>query len=229
MLDKILSKARRIFRDAQQRLSTESAAAIEQVYNDMVALKDFISKELYAVETNSSLDAMSKKAARRGVFERAGRKLEVMKANRKSSEPGATLQVTFSDKPEGKDCENSLLQFLREKEVRDRLFGMTEAQILSIFGESMFDGTNPLLLKAILNSPAGFEPVSRETIKKIQQTRAGKLSLEIADELETQSNLKPIIEEMFSLVKKELDNLRRNELPTQLSQLRDSNEPPFQF
>ena len=93
----------------------------------------------------------------------------------------------------------------------------------------MFDGTNPLLLKAILNSPAGFEPVSRETIKKIQQTRAGKLSLEIADELETQPNLKPMIEEMFSLVKKELDNLRRNELPTQLSQLRDSNEPPFQF
>ena len=229
MLDKILSKARRIFRDAQQRLSTESAAAIEQVYNDMVALKDFISKELYAVETNSSLDAMSKKAARRSVFERAGRKLEVMKANRNSSEPGATLQVTFSDKLEGKEYENSLLQFLREKEVRDRLFGMTEAQILSIFGESMFDGTNPLLLKAILNSPAGFEPVSRETIKKIQQTRAGKLSLEIADELETQPNLKPMIEEMFSLVKKELDNLRRNELPTQLSQLRDSNEPPFQF
>jgi hypothetical protein len=181
------------------------------------------------MESNSSLDAMSKKAARRGVFERAGRKLEVMKANRKFSEPGATPQVSFSDKPEGKEYENSLLQFLREKEVRDRLFGMTEAQILSIFGESLFDGTNPLLLKAILNSPAGFEPVSNETLKKIQQTRAGKLNLEIAGELETQPNLKPIIEEMFTLMKKELDNLRRNELPTQLSQLRDSNEPPFKF
>ena len=122
-----------------------------------------------------------------------------------------------------------MLQFLQEKEVRDRLFGMTEAQILSLFGDSLFDGSNPLLLKAILNSPAGFEPVSRETIKKIQQTSSGELSLEIADESEPQPNLKLMVEEIFSLLKKELDNLRRNELPTQLSKFKDSKEPPFKF
>jgi hypothetical protein len=229
MLEKIISKAHRILSDAQQRLSADSVAAIEQVYNDIIALKDFIDKELYALECNSSLDANIKKSARRGVFEQAGRKLEVIKAHRKYSELAVTQPVMFSDKPVDVVYENSLLQFLREKEVRDRLFGMTEAQILALFGDSLFDGTNPLLLRAILNSPAGFEPVSRETIKKNQQTGAGELSLEIADESETQPNLKLIVEEMFSLVKKELDNLRRSELPTQLSQFKDSKEPPFKF
>ena len=229
MLEKIISKAYRILTDAQQRLSADSAAAMEQVYNDIIALKDFIDKELYVLEGNPSLDANIKKSARRGVFEQAGRKLEDIKANRKYSEPAVTQPVKFSDKPVDEVYENSLLQFLQEKEVRERLFGMTEAQILSLFGESLFDGTNPLLSRAILNSPAGFEPVSRETIKKIRQTRSGELSLEIADESETQPNLKLMVEEMFSLVKKELDNLRRNELPTQLSQFKDSKEPPFKF
>ena len=229
MLEKIISKAYRILTDAQQRLSADSAAAMEKVYNDIIALKDFIDKELYALECNPSLDAKIKKSARRGVFEQAGRKLEFIKSNRKYSEPTVTQPVKFPDKPVDDVYENSLLEFLREKEVRDRLFGMTEAQIISLFGESLFDGTNPLLLRAILNSPAGFEPVSRETIKKIQQTRSGELSLEIADESETQLNLKLMVEEMFSLVKKELDNLRRNELPTQLSQFKDSKEPPFKF
>jgi len=229
MLEKIISKAHRILSDAQQRLSADSAAAIEQVYNDIIALKDFIDKELYALECNPGLDANIKKSARRGVFEQAGRKLEVIKAHRKYSELAVTQPVMFSDKPVDVVYENSLLQFMREKEVRDRLFGMTEAQILALFGDSLFDGTNPLLLRAILNSPAGFEPVSRETIKKNQQTGSGELSLEIADQSETQPNLKLIVEEMFSLVKKELDNLRRSELPTQLSQIKDSKAPPFKF
>ena len=181
------------------------------------------------MESNPSLDANIKKSARRGVFEQAGRKLEEIKANRIYFEPAVTQPVKFSEKLEEEVYENSLLQFLREKEVRDRLFGMTEAQILALFGESLFDGTNPLLLRAILNSPAGFEPVSRETIKKIQQPSSGELSLEITDESETQPNLKLMVEEMFSLVKKELDKLRKNELPIQLSQFKDSKEPPFKF
>lgn len=215
--------------DAQQNLSVEYAAAIETMYNDIILLRDFIGKALFAVESNASLDAISKRAARRGVYEQAGRKLEVIKAKWKYSKSGQTFKVKFSDKPVGAESENSLLQFLREKEVRDRLFGMTEAQILSLFGKSLFDGTNPLLLKAILNSPAGFEPVSRETLKKMQQASAGKTSPEIADDLESVPNLNSVVEEMFCLVKKELDNLRRNELPTPLSHLKDSKEQPFKF
>ncbi len=229
MLEKITSKVGRILIDAQQKLSAESAAAIEQVYIDIVVLKDHINKELSAVERNSSLDAISKKAAKRSVFEQAGRKLEVIKAQKNYSALSDTLKVKFSDKPEGVENESSLLQFLREKEVRDRLFSMTETQILSLFGESLFDGTNPLLLKAILNSPAGFEPLSKEILKKMKPVSTGKLSPKIAGKLGTVRNLNAMVEKMFSLVKNELDNLRREELPTILSQSKDSKKRPFKF
>ena len=109
MLEKIISKARLILIGAQQRLSAESAAAVEQVYNDILALKDFIAKALYVVEGDSSLDAPSKKAARRGVFEQAGRKLEVMKTKSKDIK----LNLKFSDTPAPTTPEDDLLQFLR--------------------------------------------------------------------------------------------------------------------
>ncbi len=82
MLEQVISKVRRILKDAQQKLSVESAAAVEQVYNDIVVLNDFIDKELDAVNSNSNLDERGKKTARRGVFEQAGRKLEVIKVKR---------------------------------------------------------------------------------------------------------------------------------------------------
>jgi hypothetical protein len=229
MLEKIILKAGRILIDAQQKFSAESVAAIEQMYNDIVVLKDYISKELSAVERNSSLDAISKKAARRGVFEQAARTLEVIKNKKNYSALSDTLKVKLSDKPVGVESESSLLQFLREKEVRDRLFSMTETQILSVFGDSLFDGTNPLLLKAILNSPDGFEPLSKETLKKMKPARTGKISPEIAGEQETLHNVNSMVEKMFSLVKKELDSLRRKELPTPLSQSKDSKKRPFKF
>lgn len=229
MLEKIISRVRRIFLDAQPRLSAESATALEQVVNDIIALKDFVAKALSAVQADSSLNALSKKAARRGVFEQAARRLEVIKAKSRDTE----LNVKFSDTPAITAPEDDLLQFMREKEVRDRLCGMTEAQILSLFGESLFNETNPLLLNAILNSPEGFEPVSKEIVKKIQQSQAAKISpqalAEAAGEPGAVANLASMLEELFSRLKVELDSLRRNELPTRLSHKKDSNEPPFKF
>jgi hypothetical protein len=78
MLEHVLSKARRILKDAQQKSSGASAAAIEQVYNDIANLNNFIGKELAAIEANSELDESSKKKSRRGVIEQAGRKFEVI-------------------------------------------------------------------------------------------------------------------------------------------------------
>jgi len=227
MLEQILSNAHRILKDAQQKLSAESAAAVEQIYNDIMILNDFIDKELSAIDSKSNLDERSKKAARRSVFEHAGRKLEVIKSKRKYSELNETLEVKIPDSPLEED--NALLQFFREKEVRDRLSGMTEAQILLLFGESLFDGSNRLLLNAILNAPPGFEPVSKGTIKKMQPVSAKKISPEIADELKTVRNINSMVGEMFSLVKKELDKHRKKELPTSLTQSAALKEPPFKF
>ena len=224
MLDKIISKARRILMDAQKMLTVESAAAVEQVYNDIVALNDFIDKELYAVENNRDLDEISKKAARRVVYEQAGRKLEILKARRNYSDTSEALEEKLAGKLMEDD--DSLLRFFREKEVRDRLFDMTETQILSIFGESLIDGSNPLLANAILNAPPGFEPVSKETLLKVKQSVARKHSPEVADELEIVRNLNSMVAKIFGLVKTELDNLRHNELPTALTQ---SHDRPFKF
>jgi len=229
MLEKIILKAGRILKDAHQKLSAEPVAGVEQMYNDIVALNDYINKELSAVESNSSLDAISKKAARRGIFEQAGRKLEVIKSQKNYSALSDTLEGKLSGKPVEAESESSLLQYLREKEVRDRLFTMTETQILSVFGESLFDGTNPLLLKAILNSPDGFEPLSKETLKKMKPASAGKINPEIADEQGTVRNVNSMVEKMFNLVKKELDRLRQKELPIPLSQSENSKKQPFKF
>lgn len=218
-----------LLKDMQLSGSVESVAVVEQMYNDIVALNEFICKGLSAVESNSSFDAMSQKAAKRSFFEEAGRKLENIKSQKRYAELGDSKQARASDERVAAENINAVLQFLREKEVRDRLCGMTETQIQSLFGESLFDGSNPLLLNAVLNSPTGFEPVSREILKKMQRARAQKGRPAAAEEGPQASNLSAIVEEMFSLVKKKLDDLRRNELPSQLVNLNDSKEPPFKF
>jgi hypothetical protein len=229
MLEQIISKVGHFLKDAQQKLSVESAAAVEQVYNDIVALNAYINKELAALESNSKLDQGSKKAARRGIFEQAGRKLEDIKAKRDYSHLSESMEIEPADEPVETEAEESLLQFFREKEVRDRLSSMTEPQILSFFGEALFDGSNPLLVNAILKAPAGFEPLSQATIKKIRQTAAQKTSPDMAGALEPVRNLNFMVGEIFRLVKTELDNLRRKELPGALTESKDSKDRPFKF
>ena len=227
MLEQIISRVRRMAKDVRQTISVESAAAIEKLGRDIVILNNFIVKELNTVESNSNFDEKSKKAARRGVFEQAARKLEAIKARSHYSDTDELLEMKLKDKP-GEE-ETALLQFFREKEVRDRLFGMSEAQILSLFGESLFDGSNSLLLNAIRNAPEGFEPVSKRTLKKIQQAKTGKIDAKSDKNIESVRKLNSMVGEIFSLLKKELDNLRRKELPNSLTQTKDSKERPFKF
>ena len=227
MLEDVLSKARRILKDAQQKYSAAAAVAIEQAYNDIVNLNDFIGKELAAIEANSGLDEIGKKKARRGVIEQAGRKFEVIKAKRNYSVPRQALAARPAETPAEED--ESVLKFLREREIRDRLLNMTEAQILSLFGETLFDGSNPLLTDAILNAPTGFELVSEDSLKRMRRTRARQVSPEISAELDTAREVHTTIEKMFTLVKKELDALRRQELPATLSKPKLPGNRPFKF
>jgi hypothetical protein len=214
-------------KDVRQKQSVESAAAIEKLCRDIVILNDFIVKELDTVESNSNFDGKSKKAARRGIFEQATRKLEVIKARSNYSHTAELPDAQLKDKPVAEDI--TLLQFFREKEVRDRLYGMSEEQILSLLGESLFDGSNTLLLNAILNAPEGFEPISKRTLKKIQQAGAGNVDLETEKNIAPVEDFNSLVGEIFSLLKKELDNLRRKELPNSLIQPKDSRERPFKF
>ena len=214
-------------KDVRQKVSAESAAAIEKLGRDIVILNNYIVKELDTVDSNSNFDEKSKKAARRSVFEQAARKLEAIKARSNYFDTDELLELKVKEKPVEEEA--ALLQFFREKEVRDRLVGMSEAQILSLFGESLFDGSNALLLSAIRNAPEGFEPVSKKTLKRIQQTGAGKIEAKINQHVESVRYLNSMVGEIFSLLKNELDSLRRKELPNALTQANDSMERPFKF
>jgi hypothetical protein len=217
MLEHVLSKARQILEEAQLNLSVDMAASIEQVYSDIETLINFINREIDIIENNLDLDESAKRTARREVLENAGRKIEVIKKKRNYATLDEELEAKLLNASGPCKDENSLLKFLREREIRDRLFGMTEAQIKSHFGDSLFDGSNLLLLDAILNAPPGFELFPESTLRKLRWIRAIKLNPEVASELEMAREMNSLSKKMLTLVKKELDSSRIKELPVSLT------------
>ena len=215
MLKDAISKARQAVKEAQQKYSVESAAAVEQVYGDIKKLNTFINKEVAIIASDRDLNAKAKNNERRKVLEQAGRKLEILKEKRTKSALIENLETKLTDESGAEN--ESALKFLREREVRDRLYGMPAAQILSLFGKSLFDGSNRLALDAILNAPAGFEMLPAETLQKLIKVRTQILKPEIAAELDRTRKLNTLIEQVFWHVKKELDGMRRKELPISLT------------
>ena len=211
MLEHILSKVRQIVENAQETLPVESAAAIESVYGDIVNLNNLIHKKLNRIENDDSLNTIAKKIARREVLEKAERKLEIIKSKRDYSSMIEEVETKLADEPFKK--EESILKFIREKEIRDRLVSMTERQIISYFGDSLFDGTNPLLVDAILDAPAGFEILPEEDLIKLREIRVKQMDPKAVSEIETVRNLDYVTMQIFNLIKDELDNLRKKELP----------------
>ena len=209
MLKDVIKKAGFILKDAQQCLPIQSADAVEKVFISIEKLNNFINKEMDRIEKNPKLSDLDRGGARRGVLEQAGRKLEVLKDRSNYSDLIQETDVEIPDADE-KD-ENILVQFLREREIRDRLLGMTEAQILSHFGESLFDGRNQLLLNAILNAPAGFEMLSEQNLRKLRRIRAENLEKNTGGKLKIDRTANDAIIEIFSFTKKELDRLRKEE------------------
>lgn len=210
MLKAVISRANKLLRDARQRLPLESADAIEKVCFSIEKLNDFINQEIDLIERDAKLDDPARITARREVLEKAGRKLEVLKDKCNYSALSEVTDVSVTDFYE-RD-EDSILQFLREREIRDRLFGMTEAQILSHFGASLFEGDNQLLLNAILNAPPGFEMLSEHNLRKLRRIRTQKLPSRPVVRPEAERLADVSIIEIFKLTKSELDRLRKKEL-----------------
>ncbi len=213
MLEHVLSKIRNILEEARLNFSLDMTAPIEKLVGDIEKLINFINREIVILESDRNLNQSERGAARRVLLESAGRKLEVIKTKRSYTvlEDELKSQLMNTTVPEKE--ENALLKFLREREVRDRLFGMTEAQIKSHFGDSLFDGSNLLLLDAILNSPPGFEQFPQSTLKKLRWIRAVKLNPEMASQLEMVHEMNSIGKTIVKLVKKELDSARLREIP----------------
>src|SRR5210317_853688 len=217
MLEHVLSKARQISEKARLILSVDMAASIEQIYSDIETLINFINREMDIIANNRNLDESAKRTARREVLENAGRKFEIIKTKRTYAALDEELEAKLLNAPVPGNDEDSLLKFLREREIRDRLSGMTEAQIKSHFGNSLFDGSNLLLLDAILNSPPGFELFPESTLKKLRWIRAIKLNPKVASELEMAREMNSVGKRMLALVKKELDSSRIKQLPVSLN------------
>ena len=215
MLKNALSKVYKTVKEAQQKYPVESANAIEQVSTDIENLNAFVNREVDKIELDSNLDDEGKSNERRKVLEQAGRKLEGLKEKRMKSDLIYDLEKKLIDKSGAKS--DSVIQFLREREVRDRLQGLTSEQILSHFGESLFNGKNRLLLDAILNAPAGFEILPKEPLQKLKEVRAKMLNPEVAAQLDTIRKLNASMEKIFWVVQKEIDNKRREELPEMLT------------
>ena len=75
------------------------------------------------------------------------------------------------------------------------------------------DGSNQALLDAILNAPSGFEMLSKEMQTKLKRVRGKHLYPEIVSQLEAMQEMNAFIVKMFSIVRAELDKLRRKYLP----------------
>ena len=210
MLKGVISKANLILKDAQQRLTVQAADAVERVFISIENLNNLINKEMDRIEKDPKLSHRERRTARRGVIEQAGRKLEVIKDRNNYSD---LIQESDTEIPAAYEKnDNDLLKFMREREIRDRLLGMTEAQILSHFGESLFDGKNQLLLNAILNAPPGFEMLSEQNHRKLRRIKAKTLTKMAEAEPKFDRTAKDSIMEIFTLAKEELDRLRKDEL-----------------
>ena len=211
MLDHLIPKLRFQLANAEKILPEDGVAVVERVYNDILLMRNFVVNEFQAINDDKYLSERDRDNSRRQVLEKAITKLEILKSKRSASDLINELEAKLSAAPP--EAEDRLLKFLREKEVRDRLAKMSASQILSHFENSLLDGSNSLLLDAILNTPPGFEMLPEKILKKLRRVRGKKYYPEIVAQLDALHKLDSILAKMFTLVRSELDTLRRKYLP----------------
>jgi len=211
MLDDLIPQLRLQVAKAQKILPEDVAASVEKVYNDILLMRNFAMNEFQRIQDDANLSEGDRNIARRQILEKAITKLEILKSKRSASDLINKLETKLSEDPAERG--DRLLKFLKEREIRDRLVGMTESQILSHFEKSLMDGSNQALLDAILNAPPGFEMLSKEMQKKLKKVRGKHLYPEIVTQLEAMQEMNAVIVTMFTLVRAELDKLRRKYLP----------------
>ena len=211
MLDELIPQLRLQVAKAQKILPEDVAASVEKVYNDILLMRNFAMNEFQRIEDDANLSENDRNIARRQILEKGITKLEILKSKRSASDLIKKLEAKLSEDPgEGG---NRLLKFLKEREIRDRLSGLTESQILSHFEKALMDGSNQVLLDAILNAPPGFEMLSKEMQKKLKRVRGKQLYPEVVAQLEAMQEMNTIIVKMFTIVRAELDKMRRKYLP----------------
>jgi hypothetical protein len=211
MLDNVIPQLRLQVSKAHKSLPEDIAASVEKVYNDILLMRDFTLNEFERIQAEKNLNENDRNIARRQVLEKAITKLEMLKSRRSAADLIERLEAKLSEDPQANG--DRLLRFLKEREVRDRLAGMTESQILSHFEKSLMEGSNQLLLDAILNAPPGFEMLSPKLLQKLKRVRGKHYYPEVVAQLESMQNMSALIDKMFTIVRAELDTIRKKYLP----------------
>jgi hypothetical protein len=211
MLDNVIPQLRLQVAKAHKILPEDIAASVEKVYNDILLMRDFTLNEFERIQADKNLSENDRTIARRQVLEKAITKLEMLKSRRSAADLIERLEAKLSEDPQANG--DRLLRFLKEREVRDRLAGMTESQILSHFEKSLMEGSNQLLLDAILNAPPGFEMLSPKLLQKLKRVRGKHYYPEVVAQLESMQNMSALIDKMFTIVRAELDRIRKKYLP----------------
>jgi hypothetical protein len=201
MLDDLIPQLRLQVAKAQKILPEDVAASVEKVYNDILLMRNFAMNEFQRIQDDANLSENDRNVTRRQILEKAITKLEILKSKRSASDLINKLEAKLSEDPGERG--DRLLKFMKEREIRDRLAGMTESQILSHFEKSLMDGSNQALLDAIL----------KEMQKKLRRVRGKHLYPEIVAQLEAMQEMNTFIVKMFTIVRAELDKLRRKYLP----------------
>jgi hypothetical protein len=211
MLDNVIPQLRLQVAKAHKILPEDIAASVAKVYNDILLMRDFTLNEFERIQADKNLSENDRTIARRQVLEKAITKLEMLKSRRSAADLIERLEAKLSEDPQANG--DRLLRFLKEREVRDRLAGMTESQILSHFEKSLMEGSNQLLLDAILNAPPGFEMLSPKLLQKLKRVRGKHYYPEVVAQLESMQNMSALIDKMFTIVRAELDRIRKKYLP----------------
>ena len=211
MLDNVIPQLRLQVAKAHKSLPEDIAASVEKVYNDILLMRDFTLNEFKRIQSDKNLNENDRNIARRRVLEKAITKLEMLKSRRSTADLIEQLEAKLSEDPQANG--DRLLRFLKEREVRDRLAGMTESQILSHFEKSLMEGSNQLLLDAILNAPPGFEMLSPKLLQRLKRVRGKHYYPEVVAQLESMQNMSAIIDKMFNIVRAEIDKIRKKYLP----------------
>jgi hypothetical protein len=211
MLDNVIPQLRLQVAKAHKILPEDIAASVEKVYNDILLMRDFTLNEFERIQAEKNLNENDRNIARRQVLEKAITKLEMLKSRRSAADLIERLEAKLSEDPQANG--DRLLRFLKEREVRDRLAGMTESQILSHFEKSLMEGSNQLLLDAILNAPPGFGMLSPKLLQKLKRVRGKHYYPEVVAQLESMQNMSALIDKMFTIVRAELDRIRKKYLP----------------
>jgi hypothetical protein len=187
MLDDLIPQLRLQVAKAQKILPEDVAASVEKVYNDILLMRNFAMNEFQRIQDDANLSENDRNVTRRQILEKAITKLEILKSKRSASDLINKLEAKLSEDPGERG--DRLLKFMKEREIRDRLAGMTESQILSHFEKS------------------------KEMQKKLRRVRGKHLYPEIVAQLEAMQEMNTFIVKMFTIVRAELDKLRRKYLP----------------